>query len=79
MVVKNQMTENIFCLKNDYCWCFLGTPFIKQWECCFSLFLVLSVTSGIDLHAMPSQFFNNSEKPESHITGDLQITSVGRA
>lgn len=34
---------------------------------------------GIDLHAMPSQFFNNSEKPESHITGDLQITSVGRA
>jgi len=34
---------------------------------------------GIDLHAIPGQFFNNVEKPECHITGDRQITSVGRA
>lgn len=30
------MTENIFCLENDCCWCFLGTLFIKQWECFLS-------------------------------------------
>lgn len=34
---------------------------------------------GIELHAMPGQFVNNTEKLESHITGYLQITSVGRA